>query len=88
MDKFLKYIGIGLFVGWIIALIANYSIYQYTTIQITFIHPIVDATIFMGILIAIYFLAMALYKKSKNSASLLLAGCGIVSVVLAVVFII
>ncbi|MBU9711387.1 hypothetical protein [Evansella tamaricis] len=84
MNKLLNYIGIGIFIGWCIAIFANFSIYQHTTLQITLFHPIFDAILFMGIMTAIFFGAKGLYLKKEISASVFLALLGTISITFAV----
>ncbi|MDQ0256550.1 riboflavin transporter FmnP [Evansella vedderi] len=86
MNKLIKYIGIGLLVGWVVALIANFTIYQETTMQLTFIHPIVDGILFMAVMIAIYFAVVSLYRKNESQASIVLGTVGTISMVLAIAF--
>ncbi|MBU9721871.1 MULTISPECIES: hypothetical protein [Bacillaceae] len=85
MKKLLNYIGIGLFVGWSIAILVNFSIYQHTTTQATLLHPIFDAILFMGIMVGIYFLSMRMYQKKEAAVSILLTVLGAASLVFALI---
>ncbi|ADU31245.1 hypothetical protein [Evansella cellulosilytica] len=86
MNKLLKYIGVGIFVGWSIAMLVNYSIYEYTTMQTTLFHPIIDGILFMALMVGIYFLSIFLYKNKEANASILLGILGVIAISIAFYF--
>nr|WP_090889190.1 hypothetical protein [Evansella caseinilytica] len=86
MKKFLRYIGIGVFLGWSVALLVNFSIYQHTTYQETWVHPVVDGILFMAVMLALYFGMLTLYEKKQAGASVALAVLGVFSILLAVFY--
>ncbi|MFA9555903.1 hypothetical protein ACERII_01150 [Evansella sp. AB-rgal1] len=83
MDRVLRYTGIFVFIGWTIAILVNFPIYQYTTKQATLFHPIVDGVLFMAIMLVIYFVIIKLYKNKQSFASIGLAFLGVISLAMA-----
>ncbi|UCZ52059.1 hypothetical protein LGQ02_14545 [Bacillus shivajii] len=83
MKKLIQFIGIGIFVGWAIALIVNFSIYQHTASMATLFHPIVDGILFMGIMLLLYFVIFVLYNRNSVTASIGLFVLGSVSIGIA-----
>ncbi|WP_416151331.1 hypothetical protein ACM26V_10295 [Salipaludibacillus sp. HK11] len=88
MQRLLLWIGIGIFFGWSIAILVNFSIYQHSTEQWTFIHPIVDGIMFMALMLVFYLFIWRTYKRNTSTASKQIAVLGGLSFVLAIVFII
>ncbi|PYZ93599.1 hypothetical protein CR194_10580 [Salipaludibacillus keqinensis] len=86
MERLLKWIGIGIFLGWSVAILVNYSIYQHATTQLTFIHPIVDGILFMGLMFGLYLMIWKSHKKKTSTATMQLGVLGVLSMVLAVIF--
>jgi len=87
MHKLLRWIGIGLFLGWTMAILVNYSIYQHSTSQLTLIHPIVDGILFMAVLLVVYLFMIRSFKRNPPSASIQLGVLGVFSISVAILFI-
>ncbi|WP_096189485.1 hypothetical protein [Evansella halocellulosilytica] len=83
MKKLIQCIGIGIFVGWAIALIVNFPIYQHTASLATLFHPIVDGILFMGFMLLLYFVVFGLYNKKEKAASVGLFVLGSISLGIA-----
>lgn len=86
MEKLIKWIGLGIFIGWSIAILVNYSIYQHATSQLTFVHPMVDGILFMAIIFGVYVVVWKSFRKKQSTATLQLGTIGAVALVLAVIF--
>jgi mannose/fructose/N-acetylgalactosamine-specific phosphotransferase system component IID len=86
MKQLLKWIGISIFLGWTIAILVNYSIYQHATTQLTLIDPIVDGILFMLVMFAVYLFIWRTYKSNPSTASIQIAVLGVLSMSLAFMF--
>lgn len=86
MERLIKWIGIGVFLGWTIAILVNYSIYQHATKQLTFIHPIVDGILFMAMMLVVYLFVWRTFKRNPSTASIQLIVLGVLSLSAAVMF--
>ncbi|WP_280769359.1 hypothetical protein [Salipaludibacillus daqingensis] len=86
MERLLKWIGIAIFLGWTIALLVNYSIYQHVTLQLTLIHPVIDGILFMVLMFATYLFVWRTFRRNNSTASIQLAVLGVLSISLAIVF--
>lgn len=86
MKRIILLIGIIMFVGWTIALVANYKIYEYTTEQVTLFHPVIDGIILMLAMLFLFFVVYHLYEKRKGIASFVLFLIGISTVVFALMY--
>src|SRR5690554_2921120 len=81
------YMGIGIFIGWVIAILVNYNIYEHTTSQATFFHPILDAILFMAMMLLLFFIITQLYNNKESFASIVLTVLGIISIALAFIYV-
>lgn len=86
MDRLIKWIGIGIFLGWSIAILVNYSIYQHATKQLTLIHPIIDGILFMALMFVIYLFVWRTYRRSPSTGNIQLAVLGVLSLSMAIIF--
>ncbi|WP_078595225.1 hypothetical protein [Evansella clarkii] len=84
MKKLLLYIGIGLFTGWIIAMVSNFQIYRETTQQPILFSPLIDGIVFMAIMLILYLGIIGLYNRRPANASYALAILGAVSLGFAI----
>ncbi|MGJ9382577.1 hypothetical protein CR203_10600 [Salipaludibacillus neizhouensis] len=86
MEKLIKWIGLGIFIGWSLAILVNYSIYMHATSQLTLVHPMVDGILFMALMFGIYVFIWRSVRKKVSIASFQLGAFGAVALVLAVIF--
>ncbi|MDG5786812.1 hypothetical protein QA612_04855 [Evansella sp. AB-P1] len=86
MKHVLKYSGLIIFIGWTIAILVNFSIYQHTTTQLTLFHPIIDGILFMLVMLLMYYGIIKLYHHKPQFASVGLTVFGALAIVLAVYY--
>ena len=84
MKRLLLFLGIGIFIGWTIAMISNYNIYRETTAQPLLFSPLVDGIVFMAIMLGLYFVIISLYNKKPANASYVLVILGALSLAFAI----
>lgn len=63
MEKLLKWIGLAIFLGWTVAILANFSVYQHSTKDTAGLNPVVEGILFMGVMLAVYVLIWKTFKK-------------------------
>ncbi|UTR15434.1 hypothetical protein MM221_02230 [Salipaludibacillus sp. LMS25] len=84
MEKLLKWIGLAIFLGWTVAILANFSVYQHSTKDTAGLNPVVEGILFMGVMLAVYVLIWKTFKKNRNTASIQLIVLGLVSLACAI----
>ena len=80
------YIGMWLFIGWVLAILANFSIYEYTAELGRWIHPVIDAILFMAGMLVICFMTIFLYKKREKYVFVVLSLLGILSLMFIILY--
>lgn len=83
MYRAVYYMGMIIFVGWVIGILVNFQIYVHTTSLTSFLHPVVDAILFMAVLLLLFFAIVFINRKKADFATIILLTIGILSVVFA-----
>ncbi|PTL37892.1 hypothetical protein [Alkalicoccus saliphilus] len=82
MQKLLLWIGLSIFIGWIIAMSVNYGIYNEAT-DPALISPFVDGILFMALMLGIYFIVWWTFTKKPAAATIQLAAGAVLSLTAA-----
>ncbi|MCR6095701.1 hypothetical protein HXA31_10160 [Salipaludibacillus agaradhaerens] len=84
MEKLLKWIGLAIFLGWTVAILANFSVYQHSTRDTAGLNPMVEGILFMAMMLGVYIIIWKSFEKNRQVASIQLVVLGCISLGIAV----
>ncbi|MCR6111461.1 hypothetical protein HXA35_14015 [Bacillus sp. A301a_S52] len=84
MEKLLKWIGLAIFLGWTVAILANFSVYQHSTRDTAGLNPMLEGILFMAMMLGVYVVIWKSFEKNRNVASIQLVMLGFISLGIAI----
>ena len=85
MERFMRWIGLGILIGWTTALLVNFETYQNVSTNLTVISPLVDGLLFMVIMFGLYVAVWKTAVKNHKAASWQLGLAGAIAMIFALI---